>query len=60
MNTSPLTSWQEFTAENTGAIYTFADRPGIIIALCAVCLLLVGWFIVSAYRFEGRGRDDAS
>lgn len=60
MNSSPLDSWDAFNASGTEAIYTFADRPWIIMILCGVCLLLVGWFIVSTYRFEGRGRDNSS
>lgn len=58
MHSNPITSWQQWNGDGTGAIFTFANHTWVLIALCAACLALVGWFIVSAYRFEGRGRDN--
>ncbi len=58
MNSSPLESWDEFLSESTGAIYTFFGQPWAVKGICLLALGLVAWFIVSAYRFEGRGRDD--
>ena len=57
MHTSPLESWQQFLSGETGAIYTFFAQPLIVQAICLLTLGLVVWFIVSAYRFEGQGRD---
>ncbi len=57
MNTSPIESWEQFTAAGTGAIYTFSNSPLAIKAICLLVLAALTWFIVSCYRFEGRGRD---
>ena len=57
MNSSPIESWEQFTSAGTGAIYTFFDSPLAVKAICLLVLVAVAWFIVSSYRFEGRGRD---
>lgn len=55
IDSSPIGSWQEmFSAE---AIYTFAHSPWVVRGICLASLALVIWFIVSTYRFEGRGRQ---
>ncbi len=56
MNSSPLRLWEEFTSSGTGAIYTFFGDPWIIKGICFLVLAIIVWFLVSAYRFEGRGR----
>ena len=57
MDTSPIESWEQFSSGAAGAIYTFFDSPLAIKGICLLVLAAVAWFIVSAYRFEGRGRD---
>jgi hypothetical protein len=57
MNTSPIQSWEQFTSNDTAAIYTFFDSPLVIKGICLLVLAAVVWFIVGSYRFEGRGRD---
>ncbi len=56
MDTSPVQTWEQFTSAGTGAIYTFFDSPLAIKGICLLVLAAVAWFIVSSYRFEGRGR----
>lgn len=54
-HSSPVGSWKElFSAK---AIYTFAHSPWVVQGICLLTLVLVSWFVVSAYRFEGRGRQ---
>ena len=57
MDTSPIQSWEQFTASDAGVIYTFADSPLVIKGICLLVLAAVVWFLVASYRFEGRGRD---
>ena len=57
MNTSPIESWEQLVAAGTGAIYTFSGSPLVVKAICLLVLVAVAWLIISAYRFEGRGRD---
>ena len=57
MNTSQIQSWEQFTSAGTGAIYTFSNSPLAVKGICLLVLAAVVWFIVSSYRFEGRGRD---
>ena len=57
MNSSPIKTWEEFTSGNAEAIYTFFGSPWIVKGCCLLVLAVVVWFIVSAYRFEGRGRS---
>lgn len=55
IDSSPIGSWNEmFSAK---AIYTFAQSPWVVQGICLATLALVIWFIVSTYRFEGRGRQ---
>lgn len=57
MNTSPIATWEQFTSAATGAIYTFHSSPAAVKVICFLVLATVVWFIISCYRFEGRGRD---
>lgn len=60
MDTSPIQSWEQFTSTDAAAIYTFSANPLVVKGICLLVLATVVWFIVAAYRFEGRGRDQRS
>ncbi len=59
MNSSPVTTWSEFDSRSTEAIFTFANQPLVVSGICLLATLVVGWFLVSAFRFDGH-RDDAA
>ena len=52
MNTSPVDSWQEFTASDTTAIYTWADNPTLVAVICGLVAISVVWFCVASYRLK--------
>ena len=52
MNSSPVSTWAEFDSRSTEAIYTFADQPGVVYGICLLAAVVVGWFLVSAFRFD--------
>jgi hypothetical protein len=55
MNSSPVTTWSEFQSGSTEAIYTFAaSDPWVVQGLCLLAAVVVGWFLVSAFRFDTR------
>jgi hypothetical protein len=55
MNSSPVTTWSEFQSGSTEAIYTFAaSDPWVVQGLCLLAAVAVGWFLVSAFRFDTR------
>ena len=55
MNSSPVTTWSEFQSGSTEAIYTFAaSEPWVVQGLCLLAAVVVGWFLVSAFRFDAR------
>ena len=56
MHSSPFRLWAEFTSSEAGAIYTFSGTPWIVKGICLLVFALIVWFLISAYRFEGRGR----
>ncbi len=56
MNSSPFRLWEEFASGGAGAIYTFFGTPWIVKGICLLVFALIVWFLLSAYRFEGRGR----
>tara|TARA_B100000949_G_scaffold221350_1_gene222040 strand:+ start:381 stop:554 length:174 start_codon:yes stop_codon:yes gene_type:complete len=56
MNSSPFRLWEEFASGGAGAIYTFFGNPWIVKGICLLVFALIVWFLLSAYRFEGRGR----
>jgi len=57
MNSSPVDTWSEFNSRSTEGIYTFLDQPLVVQGICLLALLVVGWFLVSAFRFEGRSGE---
>ena len=54
MNSSPVTIWTEFDSRSTQAIFTFADQPLVVQGICLLAAVVVGWFLVAAFRFEKR------
>ena len=54
MNSSPVTTWSEFDSRSTEAIFTFANQPLVVSGICLLATLVVGWFLVAAFRFEKR------
>ena len=53
MNSSPVSTWAEFDSRSTEAIYTFADQPEVVYGICLLAAVVVVWFLVSAFRFDG-------
>lgn len=51
MNTSPFNSATEFL-EADGAIYAFANSPGILYFLTFLCVAIMIYFIVKAYTIK--------
>lgn len=47
MNTSPITSW-----EGAEAYFTFADKPGVLMLIFLVSVVVTIGVIVSAARHE--------
>jgi|TARA_B100000809_G_scaffold164128_1_gene161490 hypothetical protein len=53
MNSSPVETWAEFDSGSTEAMYTFAAAdPWVIYGICLLAAVVVGWFLVSAFRFD--------
>ena len=57
MNSSPVSTWAEFDSRSTEAIYTFADQPEVVYGIRLLAAVVVGWFLVSAFRFDKQHRD---
>jgi hypothetical protein len=49
-----VTTWAEFDSRSTEAIFTFADQPSFVYGICLLVAVVVGWFLVSAFRFDTR------
>jgi hypothetical protein len=47
MNSSPITSW-----EGAAAYFTFADKPGVLMLIFLVSVVVTTGVIVSAARHE--------
>jgi hypothetical protein len=60
MNSSPVQTWAEFDSRSTEAMYTFAGSdPWVVYGICLLAAVVVGWFLVSAFRFDKhRGKTE--
>ena len=58
MNSSPVTTWSEFNSRSMEAMFTFADQPMVVSGICLVSALVVGWFLVAAFRFDSHGEGE--
>ena len=47
MNTAPITTW-----EGAEAYFTFADKPAVLMLICALGVLVGAYTLVSMIRHE--------
>lgn len=58
MNSSPVTTWSEFDSRSMEAMLTFADQPMVVSGICLLAAVVVGWFLVAAFRFDSHGEGE--